>query len=93
LGQAEFDWESGAKPKSFEEALRRLEAIVSKLEEGGTTLEESVAAFKEGIELVKYCSAKLDSAEQSVRQLIESEGGGFKLEPFVPPRDDSGEGE
>jgi len=76
-------------PKSFEEALERLEAIVSKLEEGGTTLDESVAAFKEGIELVKYCTSQLDAAEQSVKELVESEGGGFKLEPFRPPRENS----
>lgn len=74
-------------PKSFEEALKRLEAIVSRLEEGGTTLDQSVAAFKEGIELVKYCSTQLDAAEQSVKQLVEKEGGGFKLEPFQPPKE------
>ncbi len=74
-------------PKSFEEALKRLEEIVLQLETGGATLDESVAAFKEGVELVKYCSSKLDAAEQSVKHLVEQEGGGFKLEPFLPPKE------
>jgi exodeoxyribonuclease VII small subunit len=74
-------------PKSFEEALKRLEEIVSTLETGGATLEESIAAFKEGVELVKYCSSQLDAAEQSVKQLVEVEGGGFRLEPFQPPKE------
>jgi len=80
-------------PKSFEEALKRLETIVSKLETGGATLDESVAAFKEGIELVKYCSSRLDAAEQSVKQLVEEEGGGFRLEPFLAPKENAEPGE
>lgn len=76
-------------PKSFEEALKRLDEIVSKLESGGATLDESIAAFKEGIELVKYCSSRLDAAEQSVKELVEKEGGGFRLEPFHPPKDNT----
>jgi len=76
-------------PKSFEEALNRLETIVSKLETGGATLDESVTAFKEGIELVKYCSSQLDAAEQSVKQLVEEEGGGFRLEPFQPQKENA----
>lgn len=80
-------------PKSFEEALQRLEAIVSKLETGGATLDDSVAAFKEGIELVKYCSSQLDAAEQSVKQLVEQEGGGFRLEPFQTPKESGEAGE
>ena len=69
-------------PKSFEDAMSKLEEIVSRLEAGGATLDESVAAFKEGIELVKYCSARLDAAEQAVKKLVEKEGDGFRLEPF-----------
>jgi exodeoxyribonuclease VII small subunit len=85
--------EGAQVPKSFEEALKRLEAIVSKLEKGGSTLDESVAAFKEGIELVKYCSTQLDAAEQSVKQLVEEEGGGFRLEPFSPPEESAEAGD
>lgn len=74
--------------ESFEEALKRLEELVAQLETGGMTLDESVAAFKEGIRLVKYCSTQLDSAEQSIRQLVKDEGEGLKLEPFLPPNED-----
>ena len=62
---------SAKSPKSFEDAMKRLEEIVSGLESGGVTLDESVAAFKEGIELVKFCSSRLDAAEQTVKQLVE----------------------
>jgi exodeoxyribonuclease VII small subunit len=75
-------------PESFEDAMKRLEELVAQLEGGGLTLQESVEAFKEGVQLVKYCSTQLDSAEQSIRQLVKEEGGGLKLEPFLPPSGD-----
>jgi exodeoxyribonuclease VII small subunit len=93
VGQGELEWEGAEAPESFEDALKRLEEIVAKLETGGATLDESVAAFKQGIELVKYCSLKLDAAEQSVKQLVEEEGGGFRLEPFQAPKDNAGTGD
>lgn len=59
----------------FEAALARLEELVRKLEEGGATLDESLAAFEEGIGLVRLCTEKLNAAEQKVKVLIETESG------------------
>ena len=60
---------------NFEAALARLEALVRDLEEGRTTLDESLAAFEEGISLVRFCTGRLNEAEQKVKLLIETESG------------------
>lgn len=61
------------KRPTYEEAVKRLEEIVKKLESGATPLDESIALFSEGAELVKTCTAILDEAEQKVKILTESE--------------------
>lgn len=63
------------KDISFEEALGRLEQIVSLLESGKAQLEESLSLFEEGVSLVKICNSKLDSAEQKVKILTKDENG------------------
>lgn len=64
---------SAAAP-SFEEALKRLEEIVSTLERGDASLEESIALFEEGTKLRKLCSAMLEAATARVRELTEEDG-------------------
>lgn len=54
---------------TFEEALKKLESIVSKLEEGSVTLEESVNLYEEGLKLSKFCSEILDSAELRIEKV------------------------
>ncbi len=61
--------------KSFEDAMLELENIVSMLEKGDTTLEESIANFQQGIELSRYCTAKLDEAEKKISILLQDEEG------------------
>jgi len=68
-----------AKPKSFEAAMQRLEEIAAALEAGDLPLEKSLEMFEEGVELSKYCAAKLEEAEQRLKRLIKKEGG-FELE-------------
>ena len=53
----------------LEGALDDLEGIVTKLEEGGISLEESLVLFERGMKLVSLCQGKLDSAEQRVESL------------------------
>ncbi len=55
--------------RTFEEAMQRLEAIVGQLEASSSSLEESLALYEEGKELVNFCLAKLDSAEQKLKTL------------------------
>ncbi len=61
--------------KSFEDAMLELENIVSMLEKGDTTLEESITNFQQGIELSRYCAAKLDEAEKKISILLQDEEG------------------
>ena len=54
---------------SFEAALAELEQIVSSMEEGQMPLEQSLAAYKRGAELLKFCQAALQDAQQQVKIL------------------------
>ncbi len=58
---------------SLEEALEQIEAVVEKLEQPGTSLEESFVAYKEGVSLVKHCNDMIDKVEKEVKVL--SQGG------------------
>jgi exodeoxyribonuclease VII small subunit len=54
---------------SFESALSELEKIVTSMEAGQMPLEQSLAAYKRGAELLKYCQSALQDAQQQVRIL------------------------
>jgi len=56
-------------PSSFEAALTELETIVAAMEAGQMPLEASLAAYKRGAELLQYCQAALQDAQQQVRIL------------------------
>lgn len=62
--------ESGfTPPATFEAAFEELEEIVTQLESGELTLEESVAMFERGRKLSDFCQALLDSSELRINQL------------------------
>jgi len=65
-------------PQSLESALAELEKIVSSMEEGELPLERSLAAYKRGAELLKYCQAALQDAQQQVKVLEEGVLRDFK---------------
>ena len=56
-------------PESLEAALSELEKIVSSMEEGRLPLERSLASYKRGAELLKYCQTALADAQQQVKVL------------------------
>ncbi len=58
-----------AKKLSFEEAMDRLQEIVSKLENGEESLEDSMKLFEEGAKLSALCYETLDKAEQRITEL------------------------
>lgn len=70
------------QPLDFEQSLASLESIVSRMEQGDLSLEESLAAFEEGIKLTRECQSILDNAEQKV-QVLSIENNQFKTEPFT----------
>ena len=57
------------KPQSFEQALAEIEGIVTAMETGQLPLEQSLAAYKRGAELLQYCQAQLREAHQQVKVL------------------------
>ena len=65
-------------PASFEEALAELQQLVTQMEAGELALEASIAAYRRGSELVKYCQSQLDRVESQVKIL---ENG--MLKPFA----------
>jgi exodeoxyribonuclease VII small subunit len=66
-------------PKTFEQAIEKLEAIVDELEQGDLPLEETIKKFEDGMELSKFCTDKLNQAEQKLKKLVKTEDG-FQLE-------------
>lgn len=55
---------------NYEKSLKRLEEIVSIIEEGGQSLEKTLELFSEGTALLNSCSKYLDSAEQKITKLL-----------------------
>ena len=51
---------------TFEQAISELQSVVEKLEAGKVALEDSLALYERGVELVKICNKRLDVAEQRV---------------------------
>jgi exodeoxyribonuclease VII small subunit len=65
--------EKEAKP-DFETAMRDLEDLVARLEQGDLPLEESLAAFERGVMLTRTCQTALKEAEQKVEILLKKSG-------------------
>lgn len=65
----------------FEEALKRLEAIVESMESDEMPLEALLARYEEGSQLARICQSKLTEAELKVQQLEKSAAGQFTLKP------------
>ena len=59
------------KTQSFETVLTELEQVVADMESGKLSLEDSLAAYKRGAELLQQCRTRLDDAQQQVRVLEE----------------------
>ena len=66
---------------TFEQAMQRLEEIVSLLEDGKAPLNESMAMFEEGTKLSAYLSQLLDTAEQKVTMITVRDGAETEI-PF-----------
>jgi exodeoxyribonuclease VII small subunit len=59
------------KPSGYEAAMVELEQIVADMEAGRLSLEDSLAAYKRGAELLTFCRSRLEDAQQQVRVLEE----------------------
>ena len=63
------------KTITFEAAMERLEEITRILESGAEGLDESLKLYEEGVSLIRLCTQKLETAEQSVKVLQMREDG------------------
>jgi exodeoxyribonuclease VII small subunit len=70
-----------AETLTFERALEELEALVARMEDGKLPLEESLAAYQRGAELVRYCESRLTDAQARIAIL---DGG--ELRDFTPEK-------
>jgi exodeoxyribonuclease VII small subunit len=66
---------------SFESSLEELESIVDRLEEGDLPLEAALAAFEEGVALMRRCAERLEAAERRIEMLVQ-EGANWVARPF-----------
>ncbi len=66
----------------FEQAMARLEAIVTELEKGDLPLDDSLRIFEEGIRLSKTCLKMLEEAERKVEILVQEKDGRRRLQAF-----------
>ena len=71
------------KTRTFEESVAELEKIVAAIESGQIGLEESLARYEQGMELVKRCRGILDRAEKRIEQLTQN-GENLCPEPMDP---------
>lgn len=79
-------WRDELASLSFEEAYRRLEATVDRLEQGELSLSESELLYWQGMDLAQRCQQLLTEAELRITQAGEGRGPSPPAE--TPPRSD-----
>ena len=67
----------------FEDALQKLESVVTAMESGDLPLESLIARYEEGVKLAKVCQEKLAEAELKIQQLEKTAAGELKLQPLT----------
>ena len=65
---------------SFEEAIGRLEELVTKLEEGNLDLDKSLEIYEQAVELRERCRSILEDSERKVQKLMATANGSVKEE-------------
>lgn len=78
-----------AEKLSFEQALEKLEQIVSEIEQGQVPLEASIDRYAEGIELIRNCRAILQTAEQKIQLLAKAEGESLEVAGELPDEEEA----
>ncbi len=67
----------------YEQAVSELESVVSLLEGGDLTLEDSIKMFERGVSLVRLCNKRLDDIEKRITLLVEGKDGAVEKD-FLP---------
>ncbi|MFH1776002.1 MAG: exodeoxyribonuclease VII small subunit [Candidatus Omnitrophota bacterium] len=66
----------------FEDALKKLEKIVSDIESGNLSLDESIKKYEEGMKLAEICSKRLEAAQKRIEILVKDKQKKFSTIPF-----------
>jgi len=69
---------------NFEQAMKRLEEIVEKMESGDLPLEDLIVRYEEGMKLVKVCQERLAAAEQRIEIITRDSAGKPVVQEFEP---------
>lgn len=72
----------------FEEAMQKLEKVVTQLETGDVPLEEAITLYKEGMELSALCQGKLQHAEKQLMSMIDEKDQVQQFNPQEGERKD-----
>ncbi|MEC9314008.1 MAG: exodeoxyribonuclease VII small subunit [Pseudomonadota bacterium] len=79
---------SKQKKLDYEAAVKELEALVERLEQGDISLEESLKLYERGVLLTRDCQESLKAAEQKVQMLLQQSGQNNMVD-FDPESDES----
>ncbi len=71
-----------SKKENFEDLMKQLEEITSKLENEKLNLDESVDLFEQGMKISKKCNEKLANAEKKITILLDTDN--VTEDNFVP---------
>jgi len=73
---------------TYEQQLQQLETLIKQLENGDLSLDQALAAYEQGITLIRACQQQLEQAEQRIQLLAQDDNGEETLIPFTDPEDD-----
>ena len=73
MAKKNADDSSNESNVDFESTLKELENLVSKMEDGELSLDDSLKAFERGIELTRSCQSSLEKAELRIQMLTEND--------------------
>jgi exodeoxyribonuclease VII small subunit len=76
-------------PASLEDALARLDEIITRMEEGSLPLEDLLRDYEEGAKLVQVCQERLKAAEKRILVVTKSLDGSLGVADFDPGAEDS----
>ena len=70
------------KVRSFEDQFDELEGVVTRIDSGELSLEESISAFERGVALVRSLNRKLDEVDRRIEVLTRDADGDLRLSSF-----------
>ena len=72
---------------TYEQQLQQLEALIKQLENSELSLDQALAAYEQGVALIRACQQQLEQAEQRIQRLARDANGEETLVPFAAPGD------